>query len=63
MTLCEDGGPAKNHWFCSRAEMEEMLKSRAFRRAGFWSVCDKSTKTFQMKQGSRVDAQCYRYYN
>lgn len=42
--------------------MEEMLKSKQFRPAGFGSVCDKGRKTFQMKQGNRVDATSYRFY-
>lgn len=62
MTPCQDSGPARNHWFCTRAEMLVMLKDRRFRPAGFSGVCDPSIKTYQMRDGVRVDATSYRFY-
>jgi len=63
MAPCADNGPARNHWFCTRAEMLAMLKSPTFRPAGFAGVCDPKVRTYQMREGPRTDATSYRYYN
>jgi hypothetical protein len=43
---CNDGGPARNHWFVTIEEARAMPRLKS---AGFWSVCSPTVKTFQIR--------------
>lgn len=51
---CEDGGPARNHWFMTMAESKVLSKTGDFKSTGFHSVCNPRIKTYQLKDGDRV---------
>lgn len=61
MIKCTDSGPARNHYYITLAEGQEMAKDRRFRSAGFASVCDPKIKTYQLKDGDKTGPS-YRYY-
>jgi hypothetical protein len=61
MIKCTDSGPARNHFFITLVEGREMMKDPTFRSAGFASVCDRSIRTYQIKEGNRTGPS-YRYY-
>ena len=65
MEKCKDSGPARNHWFITREEGIEMANDKRFRPAGLYSVCDKSIKTYQLKNPvtGKVDARSFRHYD
>lgn len=43
---CNDGGPARNHWFVT---IEEARAMPGLKPTGFWSVCSPEIKTFQVR--------------
>jgi len=55
MIKCNDGGPARNHFFITLAEG----KALSLKPTGFHSVCNSKIKTYQLKEGNKLGP-CYR---